>query len=140
MGSNFSELLATWHKVRSLCSISSQSYSGCVDHVSTVLTTAFGKARRKREVMEVPQPAVAPGPAQEARVADRRPRKACRSCCSLMCCHFCGTCTDWRWAGYSALSTLAALVVAHHAYITREQFYPALIYLLSNKISVAVRI
>ena len=88
--------------------------------------------------MEAPQANMAPGPAQQAAAPPLLPRKACRSCCSLMCCHCCGTCTDWRWAGYTVFSTLAALVVAHHAYITREQFYPALIYLLSNKISVAV--
>lgn len=60
------------------------------------------------------------------------------SLCSWLCCHCCGTCTDLRWAVYSFLSTLLAAAVLHHAFVTREQFYPAVVYLISSKVSVAV--
>ena len=43
-----------------------------------------------------------------------------------------------RWLLYSAFSALLTYGVMNHAYVTREQFYPAVIYLVTNKFSVVV--
>ena len=39
---------------------------------------------------------------------------------------------------YCFLSLAMAALVVHHAFVTREQFYPAVVYLISSKVSVAV--
>ncbi len=42
------------------------------------------------------------------------------------------------WGAYFFASLALALAVAHHALATREQFYPAVIYLVTSKFSVVV--
>lgn len=41
-------------------------------------------------------------------------------------------------AKYSAVSAVLAVAAVYHALVTREQFYPAMVYLASSKISVAL--
>lgn len=43
-----------------------------------------------------------------------------------------------RFAVYSAVSALLTYSVIQHAWATREQFYPAVIYLVTSKFSVVV--
>lgn len=43
-----------------------------------------------------------------------------------------------KWLAYSCLSTLLAYGAINHAFVTREQFYPAVIYLVTNRLSVVV--
>lgn len=47
--------------------------------------------------------------------------------------------TSYRWLAYSLLSLAATAGVIYHAFETREQFYPAVVFLVSSKISIAVR-
>lgn len=43
-----------------------------------------------------------------------------------------------KWLLYAVASSLMAYGVVNHAYVTREQFYPAVIYLVTNKFSIVV--
>ena len=89
--------------------------------------------------MAVPGPAIAPGPGGPAPPAPPLGEGRSSGWCGWFCCACCGVCTDWRWAVYTLASAVMAAAVVHHAYVTREQFYPAVVFLLSDKISLAVR-